>query len=231
MGSGSSKSRSRSPAPPPPAPSKARLQQAPPSKKGGGSRRPSFNGAGSRRQSFNPLKENKPPATPTPRPPPSDPNLAQCPICTRAFAKDRLEKHKTICEKSNKKKRKVFDPIKMRVKGTESEQYIKKIKSGANDDKSPKKADWRKQHEEFVANIRAAKQAQAHLDAGGKLEDLPPPPPSDTSDYVECPHCGRRFNEAAADRHIPKCSSISSNKAPGQPPPKQGGRGGGRKRR
>ena len=35
----------------------------------------------------------------------------------------------------------------------------------------------------------------------------------DTSDYVQCPHCGRRFNEAAADRHIPKCASISSNKS------------------
>lgn len=47
---------------------------------------------------------------------------------------------------------------------------------------------------------------------GGKASDLPPPPPLDTSDYVPCPHCGRRFNEAAADRHIPKCKNIKSNK-------------------
>lgn len=66
---------------------------------------------------------------PTPRAPPTDPNLAQCPICTRSFAKDRLDKHKVICEKSGKKKRKVFDPVKMRVQGTESESYLRKMKN------------------------------------------------------------------------------------------------------
>lgn len=51
-----------------------------------------------------------------------------------------------------------------------------------------------------------------HLAGGGKLSDLPPPPPLDTSDYVPCPHCGRKFNEAAAERHIPKCVNIKHNK-------------------
>ena len=45
-----------------------------------------------------------------------------------------------------------------------------------------------------------------------KGSDLPPPPPLDTSDYIQCPHCKRKFNEAAADRHIPKCANIKSNK-------------------
>ena len=37
-----------------------------------------------------------------------------------------------------------------------------------------------------------------------------PPPPTDPSldDRVPCPHCGRKFNATAAERHIPKCSSI-----------------------
>lgn len=51
-----------------------------------------------------------------------------------------------------------------------------------------------------------------HLAKGGKLSDLPLPPPLDTSDYIPCPHCGRKFNEAAADRHIPKCANIRHNK-------------------
>ena len=34
-------------------------------------------------------------------------------------------------------------------------------------------------------------EAQRHIAAGGKVSDLPPPPPMDTSDYVECPHCSR----------------------------------------
>ena len=60
--------------------------------------------------------------------------------------------------------------------------------------------------------LRAAKAAQRHLAAGGKLSDLPPPPPMDTSDYIQCPHCGRKFSDSAADRHIPKCKNIKSNK-------------------
>ena len=53
---------------------------------------------------------------------------------------------------------------------------------------------------------------QMHLDAGGKLSDLPPPPPSDTSDYVPCPHCSRKFNKGAAERHIPRCAQMQHNK-------------------
>ena len=39
---------------------------------------------------------------------------------------------------------------------------------------------------------------------------LPPPPPVDEEydDRVQCPHCMRKFNATAAERHIPKCSSI-----------------------
>ena len=25
------------------------------------------------------------------------------------------------------------------------------------------------------------------------FQDLPPPPPMDTSDYIQCPHCSRRY--------------------------------------
>lgn len=54
------------------------------------------------------------------------------------------------------------------------------------------KKDWRRTHEEFISAIRAAKEAQAHIAKGGKLSDLPPPPPSTNPDYVQCPHCNRR---------------------------------------
>lgn len=74
------------------------------------------------------------------------------------------------------------------------------------------KKNWRRTHEEFIAAIRAAKMAQAHIASGGKLSDLPPPPPSSNPDYVQCPSCGRRFNEAAAQRHIPKCATYEFNK-------------------
>lgn len=34
----------------------------------------------------------------------------------------------------------------------------------------------------------------------------------DTSDLIPCPHCGRKFNDAAAARHIPKCATMLHNK-------------------
>ena len=60
----------------------------------------------------------------------------------------------------------------------------------------PKKLDWRKKREEFKSTLQAAKEAQRHLAKGGDLRDLPPPPPSDTSDYVQCPYCHRRYKDA-----------------------------------
>ena len=74
------------------------------------------------------------------------------------------------------------------------------------------KSNWRRKHEEFINSIRAAKEVKEHLRKGGKLSDLPPPPPSDYSDYVQCPHCQRKFNESAAERHIPKCATMLHNK-------------------
>ena len=60
------------------------------------------------------------------------------------------------------------------------------------------KTDWRKKREEFIHNLRAAKEAQKFLAKGGNVRDLPPPPPSDTSDYIQCQYCNRKY-----DHHHP----------------------------
>ncbi|XP_055903996.1 zinc finger C2HC domain-containing protein 1C isoform X2 [Eupeodes corollae] len=161
-------------------------------------------------------------------PPFQPPGTAPCKLCNRFFNEDRLSKHEEVCEKMAMKKRKIFDASKHRVKGTEAEKYLKKPLRGARTvaknpstistntnsttEASAKKSNWRKKHEEFIAAIRAAKEVQAYLAKGGKLSDLPPPPPSENPDYVTCPHCSRRFNEAAANRHIPKCANMLHNK-------------------
>jgi len=102
------------------------------------------------------------------------------------------------------------------MQGTEAEPYLRvvsaKPKLAPKVEKGKKKVDWRKQHQDFIATIRAAKEYQVHVAKGGNPADLPPPPPSDNSDYVQCPHCGRKFNEGVAERHIPKCKNIKSNK-------------------
>jgi len=35
-------------------------------------------------------------------------------------------------------------------------------------------------------------------------------PSAPDSSLVQCPHCSRRFNEQAAERHIPKCNDIKA---------------------
>lgn len=148
-------------------------------------------------------------------------DLQECSHCGRRFASDRINTHEDVCARTTKKQRKPFDSFKHRITGTEIEQYAgpKKGKSKLAAARKPvtnqigaSKKNWRRTHEEFIAAIRSAKMAQAHLAKGGKLSDLPPPPVSSNPDYVQCPHCGRRFNEVAAERHIPKCSSYQFNK-------------------
>ncbi|XP_016954236.1 uncharacterized protein LOC108027336 isoform X2 [Drosophila biarmipes] len=158
---------------------------------------------------------------------------ALCRHCGRHFNTDRLGKHEGVCQRMVSNKRKIFDASKQRIEGTEAEKFNKKPKgartrttySSAAQQKGlttgVKKNNWRKKHEEFIQSIRAAKQVQAHLARGGKLSDLPPPPPSENADYIQCPHCGRRFNQQAAERHIPKCANMIHNKPRNGPPPKR----------
>lgn len=141
---------------------------------------------------------------------PPGPGQEQCRVCGRNFNTDRIEKHISVCSKASQKKVKVFDATKMRVKGTEAEQFVRK--GLPKTEPKAKKTDWRKQHSEFIEAIRQAKMVQQHLAKGGKVSDLPPPPPSDTSNYVPCPYCERKFSPGVADRHIPKCKNILSNK-------------------
>lgn len=51
-------------------------------------------------------------------------NLTPCRNCGRNFATDRVSRHESICKKTATKKRKVFDPVKHRVEGTEAAKYV-----------------------------------------------------------------------------------------------------------
>jgi hypothetical protein len=79
-------------------------------------------------------------------PPTTDLHLVPCSVCGRKFAADRVEKHTAICEKSQKKKRKRFDTIKMRVAGTELASYNLNRKKSASVQKQEKKSNWRAAH-------------------------------------------------------------------------------------
>uniref|UniRef100_A0A2C9JZB8 C2HC/C3H-type domain-containing protein n=1 Tax=Biomphalaria glabrata TaxID=6526 RepID=A0A2C9JZB8_BIOGL len=77
-----------------------------------------------------------------------------------------------------------------------------------------KKSNWRTQHQNFIESLRYAKKVTQIEKEGGDLRNLAPPPRTIDPDLVPCPHCGRKFNETAAERHIPRCKDLKT-----RPPP------------
>jgi len=67
----------------------------------------------------------------------------------------------------------------------------------------PNKGNWRQKHTELIEALRNARATKKAMAEGRPLP--PPPAPSLNPDYIQCPYCGRRFNETAAERHIPFC--------------------------
>ncbi|KAM9019322.1 zinc finger C2HC domain-containing protein 1B [Ara ararauna] len=135
-------------------------------------------------------------------------DLAPCRTCGRRFAQDVLLRHDPICRKVFNKKRKPFSSMKQRLQGTE----IVTIREQHPQKKQPeKKSNWRQHHEDFINAIRSARQVTKALKEGRPLP--PPPPPSINPDYIQCPHCSRRFNEAAAERHMKFCEEQAIRRA------------------
>ncbi|NXJ35575.1 ZC21B protein, partial [Ciconia maguari] len=133
---------------------------------------------------------------------------APCTTCGRHFAQDVLLRHDPICKKVFNKKRKPFSSLKQRLQGTE----ITTVKKQPPQKKEPgKKSNWRQHHEDFINAIQSAKQVTKALKEGRPLP--PPPPPSINPDYIQCPHCSRRFNEAAAERHTKFCQEQAARRA------------------
>ncbi|KNC47500.1 UPF0418 protein C6orf94 [Thecamonas trahens ATCC 50062] len=155
-------------------------------------------------------------------PPPG--GLVPCSICGRKFAADRVQKHEGACRKlkAGAKKRKTFNVAKQRM-----DPEMAKAKAAAKRQpvkKAPKK-DWRREHEEFVANVRAAREYSAAIKSGADPSSLPPPPSSGPNpDHVQCPQCLRTFAPATAERHIPRCNAKPRAGATRRnPPPRSGG--------
>lgn len=144
---------------------------------------------------------------------------APCHLCGRTFNLKALQRHMKICEKVFVKKRKQFDmAAQRRPEGEENNAPVGRRRGGAKakakaaSAAEPPENKWRKKSEAFRDAMRAARQAQAHIAAGKPLSELPPPPPTaaEMDDRIQCPHCGRRFCEEAANKHIPKCKEAKA---------------------
>ncbi|KAL5248070.1 hypothetical protein ACHWQZ_G017297 [Mnemiopsis leidyi] len=134
----------------------------------------------------------------------------QCPTCYRTFNPDVLKRHLPICNKVNTKVRKPMDIQKMRVAGTDIKLPPKNERVV---EQKPKKSDWKEKHQEFLRNIRYAREAKAAEERGEVI--APPPPSQKPSDHVQCPTCGRSFNPNAAERHIKFCAEQAKRKPVG----------------
>lgn len=153
--------------------------------------------------------------------PPEDVELATCSDCGRRFRKEALGKHSSVCKKVFGTKRKEFNSTAARVVGTELEGFVQlngALKPGrggassaagaANGERKPgAKPVWKAQSESLQAAIRAARELQEAKAKGIDISSLPPPPPAENPDYVQCPTCKRTFAPSTAERHIPKCKA------------------------
>ncbi|KAJ1421019.1 hypothetical protein B484DRAFT_452891 [Ochromonadaceae sp. CCMP2298] len=153
----------------------------------------------------------------------------QCADCGRSFNTVPYQRHVKICAKVLQQKRKVFDASEMRTKddpelaraaqqaqqaAEETDKNKKKTsragveKKGAVGTPGKKDPKWRSQSNAFREAMSAARNIAEAIASGAPL----PPPIASTPDpsLVPCPHCGRNFNEKAADRHIPQCQDIKA---------------------
>eukprot|EP00667_Euglena_gracilis_P003429 EG_transcript_3437 len=141
--------------------------------------------------------------------------LVPCGNCGRRFAEQRLAQHEEVCQRM--KKRKPYNMSKHRAEGTAIAEVPMAHTTAAAEVTT--KTNWREKHEALKAAMKASREVTACLAKGGKLSDLPPPPPSENPDYVQCPHCSRRFNQKAAERHIAACANtINKPRAPPKRP-------------
>eukprot|EP00051_Salpingoeca_urceolata_P020107 m.299167 g.299167 ORF g.299167 m.299167 type:complete len:348 (+) comp19544_c0_seq6:200-1243(+) len=76
-----------------------------------------------------------------------------------------------------------------------------------------KKHNWKAKHEAFVHAIRAARGENPDAGGGGGGSSASRAPPIANPDYVQCPHCQRRFEENSATRHIPFCAEKAKREA------------------
>jgi len=167
--------------------------------------------------------------------------LVACRLCSRKFNEKAYRVHSRICEKVFQKKRKQFDSQGARLDGTGAQELAAPTRTAhgrargraarptahavaaerpVGGGKKGNQA-WKYKSQGLRAAIASARGTTVKDSRGREVPAMPAgPDPS----LVQCPHCSRRFNQKAADRHIPRCQSI---KAKPRTLTRGGGRGGG----
>eukprot|EP00483_Globobulimina_turgida_P010202 UN10221 len=138
----------------------------------------------------------------------------ECRQCGRKFGHSALQRHIKICKKVFGQKRKQFN---MKQQRTDDEAL--KASRNTNSDmidaelkrkKLAAKQKWKSQSSMLREAIRNSKHIEEALKSGKSLADIPNMPSSVPDTRIPCPHCGRKFAEETAKRHIPKCQNIKA---------------------
>lgn len=145
-----------------------------------------------------------------------------CNDCGRKFAEDRIDKHNKVCRKVFVEKRKAFDTAEQRKatdangKGLEEDPYSKRMRMKTQKQtetvqkKEGKIPKWKLQSMQLRKGISAADNAKPKENYGGQGGyGGQPQEYEEEDDRTGCPHCGRKFNEQAAQRHIAFCATKS----------------------
>lgn len=146
--------------------------------------------------------------------------LVPCPHCNRKFREEAYAKHVQICVKVFVKERKKFNvaaqrmPEEARKLVQENKRAQRRTGASRTAAKEPEtvgkvKSNWRLKSEAFRNAIQESRVVTQCQREG---RPLPPPKASkpELDDRVPCPHCGRKFGQQQAERHIPKCAETKA---------------------
>jgi hypothetical protein len=146
--------------------------------------------------------------------------LHSCADCGRKFNAESLARHRRICRKVFKSKRKVFDSAKIRLSAIEEHLPGSTITPVASkkkrqiEQKPPTlKTNWRLKSMQFRSAIGAMRKENGGSYPILNTEDSRVP--SSDSSLTHCPHCDRGFNADAAKRHIAVCQKLFGTKPGG----------------
>jgi endogenous inhibitor of DNA gyrase (YacG/DUF329 family) len=150
----------------------------------------------------------------------TDTLLVPCKHCGRKFRPEAKERHEAICVKVFQKERKKFKVAEHRApaEALQLQQEAKRAQRREGNKRPGQVAEnhasnnWRVKHEAFQNAIKDARVVSKFQREGRDLRDLPPPKslPSELDDRVPCPHCGRKFGQQQAERHIPHCKNTKA---------------------
>lgn len=171
----------------------------------------------------------RPAARAVPAPAAASAPLQECRDCGRKFNEKAFVVHRRVCRKVFVEKRKKFD-AKAQMLPEEAAKVAReggspgsraggrgrgrgRSRGGGRAGGRPgaiggaKKGKWAAQSSQLRQALQAAR-AYKVAEKTGDFSKVPTVPSAPVDDLTQCPHCGRRFNETAAERHIPRCKDI-----------------------